>query len=89
MNWTYNNGVITVPAVNGGGVLTINLKALQSGEAKAFFVEKYAQQAEQAGQWAVAAEIWEIGGMLVDAEACAIIAAIEFGDQIRAKNKEQ
>ena len=84
MNWTYNNGIVTVPAVNRGGVLTINLKALQSGEAKAFFVGKYAKQAEEASQWAVAAEIWEIGGMLEDAEACrTIIAATEVGDQIR------
>lgn len=84
MNWTYNQGVITVPQINGG-TADIDLRTIHHPHT----LYRYAREAEKASQWAIAAEIWEIGGMLGDAEACAIIAAIEVGDQIRAKNFEQ
>ena len=88
MNWTYNNGVITVPQINGG-TADIDLRTTPYLD-RVFLCYKYARKAEEASQWSVAAEIWQIAGRAEEAVICRdIAAAIEIGDQIRAKNFEQ
>jgi len=85
MNWTYNNGVVTVPQINGG-TADIDLRTIHHPHT----LYKYARKAEEASQWSVAAEIWQIAGRAEEAVICRdIAAAIEIGDQIRAKNFEQ
>ena len=85
MNWTYNQGVITVPQINGG-TADIYLRTIPYPHT----LYRYAREAEEASQWAIAAEIWQIAGRVEEAVICRdIAAAIEVGDQIRAKNKEQ
>lgn len=87
MNWTYNNGVITVPQINGG-TADIDLRTISRLD-KVCLCYKYARQAEEASQGAVAAEIWQIAGRVEEAVICrAIIAATEVADQIRANLKK-